>query len=146
MPTLYTIGHKGKPLRTFMGQLRDAAVDLVVDVRLRNTSQLLGYTKQDDLAFLLSEGFGIAYEHHPELAPTTEILLAYRETGDWAAYEAQFRPLLTVRAASGIGRDIFARSHAPCLMCAEPTPERCHRRLIAEHWAKYISDLDTIHL
>jgi uncharacterized protein (DUF488 family) len=146
MTKLYTIGYKQKPLRTFIGQLRDAGVDVLVDVRLRNTSHLLGYTKRDDLAFLLQEGFGIAYEHHPELAPTEEILLGYRQEGDWATYETQFRPLLLERAADEVGRDILARYQQPCLLCAEPTPEHCHRRLIAEYWAQRIPGLDIVHL
>jgi uncharacterized protein (DUF488 family) len=146
MPNVYTIGYKSKPLRAFIGQLRDAGVDAVIDIRLRNTSHLLGYTKRDDLAFLLQEGFGIAYEHRPELAPTEEILLAYREDSDWATYETQFRPLLKERVAHEMGRDILARYSAPCLLCAEPTVECCHRRLVAEHWRQHIPDLIIVHL
>jgi hypothetical protein len=41
-------------------------VDAVIDIRLRNTSHLAGYTKKDTLAFLLTKGFGIAYEHLPQ--------------------------------------------------------------------------------
>ena len=93
MVTIYTIGYKRKPLATFIDQLRQAGVDAVIDVRLRNTSHLAGYTKRDDLAFLLREGFGIAYEHHPELAPTLEIFDAYRDEKEWTAYESRFLPL-----------------------------------------------------
>jgi len=46
---LYTIGYQRKPLATFISQLREAGVDAVIDVRLRNTSHLAGYTKRDDL-------------------------------------------------------------------------------------------------
>ena len=143
---VYTIGYSRKPLATFIGQLREAGVDAVIDVRLRNTSHLAGYTKRDDLAFLLQEGFGIAYEHHPELAPTPEIHGAYREDGDWAVYEADFLPLLAERGAEEIGREILARHRAPCLLCFEPTAEHCHRRLVAEHWATHISALTIVHL
>jgi uncharacterized protein (DUF488 family) len=146
MPILYTIGYKGKSLATFIGQLREAGVDAVIDVRLRNTSHLAGYTKRDDLAFLLREGFGIAYEHHPELAPTVEIFDAYRDDQDWAAYEARFLPLLVERSAEGVGREILARYRAPCLLCAEPEPDHCHRRLVAEHWAMHLSGLSVVHL
>ncbi len=146
MSTLYTIGYQRKPLATFVGQLREAGVDAVIDVRLRNTSHLAGYTKRDDLAFLLREGFGIAYEHHPELAPTPEILNAYRENGDWTAYEARFLPLLEERAAGEVGREILARYRAPCLLCAEPTAEHCHRRLVAEYWAAHLPGLTVVHL
>jgi uncharacterized protein (DUF488 family) len=146
MPTLYTIGYKGKPLRILIGCLQDAGVDAVIDIRLRNTSHLLGYTKRDDLAFLLQAGFGIAYEHCPELAPSEEILLGYRENQDWAAYVGEFGPLLTERRAERHGRRILARYKAPCLLCAETTADQCHRRLVAEYWAQQFPDLDTVHL
>ena len=146
MPTVYTIGYQRKPLATFIGQLREADVDAVIDVRLRNTSHLAGYTKRDDLAFLLSEGFGIAYEHHPELAPTPEIFDAYRDDQDWETYESRFLPLLEERSAESIGREIMARNGSPCLLCAEPTPEHCHRRLVAEYWARHLPGLTIVHL
>jgi len=146
MPTIYTIGYKGKLLATFIGQLREAGVDAVIDVRLRNTSHLAGYTKRDDLAFLLREGFGIAYEHHPELAPTSEILDAYRDDQDWADYEHCFLPLLEERTAEEVGRKILACYRAPCLLCAEPEPDYCHRRLVAEYWAGHIPRLTIVHL
>ena len=146
MAILYTIGYQRKPLAAFIGQLRDAGVEALIDVRLRNTSHLAGYTKRDDLAFLLQEGFGIAYEHRPELAPTPEILETYRDDQDWAVYEARFLPLLAERAAEDVGREILARYRVPCLLCAEPTAEHCHRRLVAEHWAKHLPGLTIIHL
>jgi uncharacterized protein (DUF488 family) len=144
--TVYTLGYQRKPLETFITQLRQAGVDAVIDVRLRNTSHLAGYTKRDDLDFLLHEGFGIAYEHHPELAPTAEILDAYRDDGDWNAYVKCFIPLLVERAAEEEGREILTRYRAPCLLCREPTAERCHRRLVAEHWARHLPGLTIVHL
>ena len=146
MTILYTIGYQRKPLATFIGQLREPGVDAVIDVRLRNTSHLAGYTKRDDLAFLLREGFGIAYEHHPDLAPTPDILDAYRDYQDWAAYESRFLPLLEGRSAEEVGREILARYRTPCLLCAEPTPEHCHRRLVAEYWVAHVLGLTVIHL
>ena len=146
MPILYTIGYKSKPLATFIGQLREAGVDAVIDVRLRNTSHLAGYTKRDTLDFLLREGFDIVYEHHPELAPSPDLLDAYREDEDWGAYEAHFLPLLKERAADELGQEILDRYRAPCLLCAEPTADHCHRRLVAEHWAKHLPELTIVHL
>lgn len=144
--TVYTTGYQGKPLKIFITQLRLAGVDAVIDIRLRNTSHLAGYTKRDTLEFLLREGFGIGYEHRPELAPTPEILDAYQAEGDWEAYVAAFLPLLDARGAEALGRDLLARYDAPCLLCAEPTPEQCHRRLVGEYWAEHISGLSIVHL
>jgi uncharacterized protein (DUF488 family) len=146
MTRVYTIGYQRKPLSTFINQLRDAGVDTVIDIRLRNTSHLLGYTKQDTLDFLLREGFNMAYEHHPELAPTREILDTYRNNGDWTTYEASFLPLLEERAAEQVGREILARHRAPCLLCAEPRAERCHRRLVGEYWVERMPGLFVVHL
>ena len=146
MTILNTIGYKGKSLSSFINRLREAGVDAVIDVRLRNTSHLAGYTKRDDLAFLLREGFGIAYEHRPELAPTPEILDTYRDDQDWEAYESRFLPLLVERSAESVGREIMARYQAPCLLCSEPTADRCHRRLVAEYWAVHLPELTIVHL
>lgn len=146
MAVVYTIGYKGKSLEMFVNQLRGVGVDGVIDVRLRNTSHLAGYTKRGDLAFLLCEGFGIAYEHHPELAPTLEIFDAYRDKSDWTAYVTSFLPLLEERAVEEIGREILARYGAPCLLCSEPTAEKCHRRLVAEYWAERLPGLTIVHL
>lgn len=146
MVVIYTIGHKKKALSTFINQLREAEVDAVIDIRLRNTSHLLAYTKKDTLEFLLREGFGIGYEHHPELAPTAEIMDAFREDGDWVAYEEQFLPLLAERSVQDVGRAMVARYRAPCLLCAEPTAEHCHRRLVAEYWAEHLPELKIVHL
>jgi uncharacterized protein (DUF488 family) len=146
MPTVYTIGFQRKPLAEFITLLRQAGVEAVIDIRLRNTSQLSGYTKRDDLAFLLDEGFGMAYEHHPDLAPSAEILDAFRQDKDWNNYEERFNHLLVEQGADAIGREILSRYGAICLLCSEPTAEQCHRRLVAEYWAARIPELTIEHL
>jgi uncharacterized protein (DUF488 family) len=146
MPTICTIGYTQKSLERFIRLLQDSGVDAVIDIRLRNTSQLAGFTKRNDLAFLLLEGFGIGYEHRPDLAPTDEIMDAYKESRDWAAYERAFLPLLAERRAEEIGRQLLARYSRPCLLCAEPAPGCCHRRLVAEWWVARLPDVELVHL
>jgi uncharacterized protein (DUF488 family) len=146
MQTIYTIGTTKKSLEQFLRLLQEAGVDAVVDIRLRNTSQLAGFAKRDDLAFLLREGFGIDYEHRPDLAPTAEILEAYKKDADWTSYEGAFLPLLAERDATALGREILTRIRRPCLLCAEPTADHCHRRLVAEWWAEELGDVEVVHL
>jgi len=145
MTTLYTIGFTKKSLRRFTELLQDAKVDALVDTRLRNNSQLSGYAKRDDLAYVM-ELLGIAYEHQPDLAPTTEILDTYRKDKDWEQYVQKFNPLIQERTIQAIGQELFQRYQAPCLLCSEATAENCHRRLVAEYWAKHIPDLEVTHL
>jgi len=146
MPTIHTIGYTKKSLEEFIRRLQEADVDAVIDVRLRNTSQLAGFSKRDDLAFLLRNGFGIEYEHKPELAPTPDILEAYKAGGEWEAYEESFRQLLDEREAEDAGRDVLSRFQRPCLLCSEPDADQCHRRLVAEWWKKHLPSITIIHL
>jgi uncharacterized protein (DUF488 family) len=146
MPTVYTIGTTKKTLEKFIGLLQEVDVDSVVDIRLRNTSQLAGYSKRDDLAFLLRQCFGIEYEHRPDLAPTAEIMDAFKQNKNFEAYEKAFRAVLAERDATAIGRDLLSRLHRPCLLCAEPTPDHCHRRLVAEWWVAHLPDVEVVHL
>lgn len=132
MVTIFTIGFTKKSLRAFIESLRGAGVKRIVDVRLRNTSQLAGWSKQPDFAYLLEEGFGIAYEHRPEFAPTDEILDVYKNGRDWPGYEEHFRRLLAERRPESAARELLA-ADAICLLCAEPKADRCHRRLVAEY-------------
>lgn len=142
---LFTIGFTQKSLRQFMGLLRDAAVDGVVDIRLNNTSQLAGFAKRDDLAFIL-DTCGIGYCEEKRLAPTPAILDAYHRDHDWNAYEPAFRALLAGRDPAAILSGIEARFERPCLLCAEPEPSRCHRRLVAEAFAALRPNLEVRHL
>ena len=138
--TIYTIGFTKKSLREFIETLRAADVRCVIDVRLRNTSQLAGWSKQPDFEYLLTNGFGIAYEHHPEFAPTGEMLDEYKRDGDWARYEARFKQLLAERQPAAWTQD------NACLLCTEPTPEQCHRRLVAEYLRALDPRLEVKHL
>ena len=146
MTRICTIGYTQKTLERFIHLLQEAGVDAVIDIRLRNTSQLAGFAKREDLAFLLRELLGIEYEHHPELAPTPEILNGYRANKDWAAYEEAFRPLLVERQIATIGQELMDRYNRPCLLCAEPTPDRCHRRLVTEFWSENLIEVEVVHL
>jgi uncharacterized protein (DUF488 family) len=142
---LYTIGFTRKNLEQFITLLRDAGVDAVIDIRLRNNSQLAGFAKQDDLAFILKT-FTMGYEHHPELAPTAEILDTYRKDKNWASYVSKFLPLMAERRAEESGNAILNQYSAPCLLCSEDTADQCHRRLVAEYWAAQFPDLEVVHL
>lgn len=143
---LFTIGFTKTTAERFFGRLIDAGVTRLVDVRLNNTSQLAGFAKGRDLAYFLEAIGGIEYVHLPRLAPNKEILDAYKKGEiDWATYEARFLELLRARkVAVELDQELFNKA---CLLCSEPTAERCHRRLVAEHLNSCWGDgLDLIHL
>ena len=147
MPTakLFTIGFTKKNAKTFFSKLRNAGVTKLIDIRLNNVSQLAGFAKRDDLIFFLSELCNCDYRHMPEFAPTKEILDAYKKKQiDWGEYVTHFSRLIKERKIeSKIGLEELNNA---CLLCSEPTPEQCHRRLVAEYLREKIGDIEIKHL
>jgi len=146
LEALYTIGYTKKSLERFVTLLREAGVDAVVDVRRFNTSQLAGWAKRDDLAFLLRSAFGIAYVHLPALAPTPEMLKSLRASRDWWAYDTAFRALMAETAMVKQAAPVLSGFRRPCLLCAEHQPAECHRRLLAEAFQAAMPGLAVHHL
>jgi uncharacterized protein (DUF488 family) len=145
MTTVYTIGFTRKTLQEFIERLRAAGVRKVIDIRLRNTSQLAGWSKYPDISYLLTAGFGLNYEHHPEFAPTAELLDNYRKTRDWPAYEDRFNQLLADRQPERQAQALLTEE-AVCLLCTEPQADRCHRRLVAEYLRSLQPEVEIRHL
>lgn len=142
---LYTIGFTKKSAKKFFAKLAEAGVRRVVDIRLNNVSQLAGFAKKDDLAFFLKEICNIEYIHKPELAPTKEILDAYKKNkGDWNSYVDQFTRLLEARKPEK--RLLSEIKDGDCFLCSEDRPEKCHRRLVAEHFQDKWGNIEIIHL
>jgi uncharacterized protein (DUF488 family) len=146
---LCTIGFAGKSAEDFFRLLQEAQVEKLVDVRLNRGGQLSGFAKHPDLAYFLEKVARIDYSHEPQLAPTSELLDAYRESKDWTEYESGFLALMQVR---GIPEtlDVNAWPRRATLLCSEPGPEKCHRRLVADllaaHWRAQGHGVEIRHL
>ncbi|MDQ6945976.1 MAG: DUF488 domain-containing protein [Actinomycetota bacterium] len=140
-----TIGFTKKPARKFFELMRGSGAKRVVDVRLNNVSQLAGFAKRDDLAYFLDAICGMDYVHFPDLAPTQELLDAYKKGGgSWAAYESAFLELMAQRGVEKTTpRELIADS---CLLCSEDQPHHCHRRLVAEYLNEHWGDIRIRHL
>src|SRR6266581_1820147 len=146
MTTLFTIGTTKKSLRRFIELLREAKVDAVIDTRRSNTSQLAGFAKKEDLAFLLTEGFRIRYEHRPELAPSEPLLAAFLKDRDWDRYSMGFMDEMEAGSMRPVLRALLERYQRPCLLCACDSERTCHRRLLAEAMAEERPGLEVLHL
>ena len=142
---LFTIGFTKKSAQTFFTTLKTSGAKTLVDVRLNNVSQLAGFTKRDDLAYFVKTIGGMDYVHAQQLAPTQEMLNEYKKnTKDWPSYERRFLDLLAQREVEkSTPKELI---DGACLLCSEPTHERCHRRLVAEYFGKKWGSLQVFHL
>ncbi|MBI4331803.1 MAG: DUF488 domain-containing protein [Chloroflexi bacterium] len=131
---IYTIGFTKKTAGQFFEALRRSGARCLLDIRLNNRSQLAGFTKRDDLKYFLEKLAGMEYHEVPALAPDQAILKEYRQTHDWAAYESQYLELIKSRQAENAVEMRWLREGA-VLLCSEPLPAKCHRRLAAEYLA-----------
>ncbi len=143
---VYTVGFTKKSAAQFFSLLKKNGVQRLVDIRLHPTGQLAGFTKRDDLAYFLPNLINCEYHHALALAPTKEILSAYRKDGDWARYVEQFEALMDRRNVPFALDRTFYEEKTCCLLCSEATPEQCHRRLVAERIARSWADTAVIHL
>jgi len=142
----FTIGFTQKGANKFFSLIKNNHISRIVDVRLNNISQLSGFAKRDDLKYFLSELCDADYSHVEDLAPTKDILNAYKKKLiTWDAYEDKF---LNLMAQRNIERTISeSLLDNGCLLCSENKPHHCHRRLIVEylnqHWS---TDINVVHL
>jgi uncharacterized protein (DUF488 family) len=145
---LATIGVYGFTVDEFLRTLREADVRLVLDVRQRRgvRGPQYAWANSKRLQAALADA-GIAYQHHPELAPTTELRqLQYRED-DRLGVGKRSREQLAPEYRQRYTKEILDRADldavvaalpeagAGALLCVERDPEACHRSLIAERLA-----------
>jgi uncharacterized protein YeaO (DUF488 family) len=87
-----------------------------------------------------------SYRHELLLAPTAEMLAAYRNKSiTWDEYGARFSALLEDRRVEHrIDRAVF--NIPSVLLCSEAKPDKCHRRLVVEYLADKWGGVEAIHL
>jgi uncharacterized protein (DUF488 family) len=149
VPTVVTIGVYGSTLDAFLDELRKADVKLLLDLRQRRgvRGPQYAWANAARLEAALAEA-GIEYQHHKELAPTTELRQAQYREDDRLGEGKRSRTHLAPVYAEGYTRQILDKvdlgpivaamppDAATALFCVERDPEACHRSLVAERMAE----------
>jgi len=79
------------------------------------------------------------------MAPTSDILDDFKKKRiDWSKYVTRFNKLINDRKVEDIVTP--HELNEACLLCTEPTPEKCHRRLIAEYLRDKFDRVEIKHL
>ena len=145
MLRMVTIGVYGFDSESFLHRLREADVRLLLDVRQRRGVRGPEYAWANSLRLQAALAkAGIAYEHHPELAPTTELRQLQYAEDDRQGVGKRSRRELAAEYTRRYTAEILDRtdltqvvsalpeSGAAALLCVERDPEACHRSLIAQ--------------
>jgi uncharacterized protein (DUF488 family) len=139
-----TVGVYESDLDSFLRALHESDVALVMDVRQRRgvRGPQYAWANAQRLQAALREA-GIAYEHHKELAPTTELRhLQYEEDarrGEGKRSRTTLAPAYVERYTREIldevdldaVRERMPEGRTTALLCVERDPEACHRSLVA---------------
>lgn len=138
---ILTMGFTKKSAEDFFNLVREHHIQMLIDVRLNNQSQLAGFTKGRDLVFFLKEICNCEYSHEIQFAPTKDILDRYKKGQiNWENYENQYIELISKRNVVDIFKTKYLKYDKVLLLCSEPTPECCHRRLLAEFLSKELEN------
>ena len=147
MSKIYTIGFTKKTAEDFFTLLINNHVLKLLDIRVNNTSQLAAFSKFPDIEFFLKRICNIEYKHDTTFAPTEDILNDYKKKLiDWNGYEINFEELMKKRYIDRYIVENYYNCDDYCLLCSEPTPEHCHRRLVADKFASVLKDIRIVHL
>ena len=147
MRKIFTIGFTRMTAEEFFTTLEDNGVRKVVDVRLFNKSQLLGFSKYPDIEYFLQKILDVEYFHDRNFAPSEVLLDSYKKKYiDWEGYEEAFAKLMKKRDIDVYIADNYANEENYCLLCTEVSPDNCHRRLVAEKIREVLEDIEIIHL
>jgi uncharacterized protein (DUF488 family) len=149
MLRMVTIGVYGFDGESFLQRLRDADVRLLLDVRQRRGVRGPDYAWANSRRLQAAMARArIAYRHHAELAPTTELRqLQYAEDDRQGVGKRSRRELAAEYSRRYIAEildsvdltpivSVLPRSGTAALLCVERDPAACHRSLIAQRLAE----------
>lgn len=136
--SICTIGYQGTTMPDFLRALRDAGVDIVVDVRAVVSSRRPGFSKNALAAHL--DDVGIDYVHLRGLGTPADGRAAAK-SGRFADLERIYsKHLKTPAATEDLERlaEIVRGGRHVCLLCFEADATHCHRSMVAAALGKTI--------
>lgn len=144
---VYTMGFTKKSAEEFFTLILNNNIKLLIDIRLNNNSQLAGFTKGRDLPYFLKKICDCEYAHEEYFAPDKDLLDGYKKGEiSWDEYEIVYQKLYKDRKMGEWFNEKYLNYDKVLLLCTEPTPEKCHRRLLAEYIESDYRDVKIIHL
>lgn len=131
MKNLYVLSAYETSAEKFFESLKQFKIDLVLDIRQKNDSQLCGFTKKRDLEYFVRTITGAAYVHDLALAPTDELLNPYlKHWTSWEQYENGYQVLMKERNILSHFKTNYDSYSAICLIGTETKKRRSHSEIL----------------
>jgi uncharacterized protein (DUF488 family) len=145
MAPVFTIGYQGTTVPAVLEALRDARVELLVDIRAVASSRRPGFAKTALAANVKT--IGIEYLHLRGLGTPADGRAAAR-----AGKHTEMRRIFLAHLATDDAQaeletlsDLVRDGRRVCLLCFEADAKHCHRSMVADALAKRLH-VDVVHL
>ena len=141
---IFTVGHSTRHQDELIAILKEAGVELLVDVRRFPGSRRHPQFGQEALRAGLGVA-GIAYRHEPDLGGRRDLRPDSPNTA-WrvAAFRGYADHMASRDFQSALERLVAPPRIPTAVMCAEALPWKCHRQLIAD--ALVARGVEVVHL
>jgi uncharacterized protein (DUF488 family) len=127
--TLFTIGYEGLDIDSFVTQLKNNAIECLLDIREVPLSRKRGFSKTS-LSERLNEE-NIHYVHLSELGSPKPIRHKLRANHDYSGFFEKIHKHLANKKHAIENAYRYIMDYTCCLMCFEHLATQCHRKIVA---------------
>jgi len=137
VPKLYTLSAYETSAQDFFESLRENKIDLVLDVRLKNSNQLCGFTKRKDLEYLIPAITGAAYVHDLRFAPDDVLLERYlHKWCSWQEYSETYQAQMRKNKIPALFKALYGSYKNICILGTATKKRRSHSEALEELLSK----------
>ena len=127
---LFTVGYQGTEIDSFIAQLRNHAINCLLDVREVPLSRKRGFSKTALAEHL--EHNNITYVHFRHLGSPKPVREKLKVDNDYEGFFARMEEHLSDKQDAIKGAYAYLANNTCCLMCFERVADTCHRKIVAD--------------
>ena len=127
--TVFTMGYEGYNINSFIEQVVNTGIDLVVDVREIPISRKKGFSKTALNNHLANND--IKYIHFKKLGSPKELRHKVKEDKDFNSFSKEYKKVLKTRLNEITQLTELVLKYKSCLLCYEKDALYCHRSIIS---------------
>ena len=126
---LFTVGYQGTKIESFIAQLKNHAINCLIDVREVPLSRKPGFSKASLAGHLTSNN--IRYIHLKELGSPKPAREKLKLDNDYEAFFVRMENHLSDKQDAIENAYFYVTNNTCCLMCYERLADSCHRKVVA---------------